>query len=54
MHLSNTIKKSQFLIIDKWDLVYQKSELSKTKWWINTIDKLSEMLLNMMTNKIIW
>ena len=27
MHFSNTIKKSQLFIIDKWDWVYQKYNL---------------------------
>ena len=39
-------------MINEWDLVYQKSEPSGTKWQVSAMDGLSGMSLDMMTNKI--
>ena len=50
--LNNAIQKNQFLTIDEWGLMYQKSEPSGTKWWVIAIDGVRGMLLDVMTNEI--
>ena len=54
MRFSNAMKKSQFPTIDGWGLIYQKNKLSKTIWWVSAIGRLRGILLDVMTNKIIW
>lgn len=50
--LNNTIKKSWLLIISKQGLVYQKCEPLEIMWSLSAICKLSEMLYNVISNKI--